>query len=45
MDPRDLGVAPADISLAKLEVHLVGELDAPFRLKDALAREVLRRVA
>jgi cellulose biosynthesis protein BcsQ len=37
MDPRDLGGAPADISLVKLEVHSVGELDAPFRLKDALA--------
>jgi chromosome partitioning protein len=33
----NLGVVPAKISLAKLEVHLVGELDAPFRLKDALA--------
>jgi chromosome partitioning protein len=32
-----LGLAPARISLAKLEVQLVGELDAPFRLKDALA--------
>ena len=33
----NLGLAPARISLAKLEVQLVGELDAPFRLKDALA--------
>jgi len=33
----NLCLAPAKISLAKLEVHLVGELDAPFRLKDALA--------
>ena len=33
----NLGLAPAKISLAKLEVHLVGQFDAPFRLKDALA--------
>ena len=32
-----LDLAPAKISLAKLESQLVGELDAPFRLKDALA--------
>lgn len=34
----NLSVAPARISLAKLESRLVGELDAPFRLKDQLAR-------
>ena len=34
----NLHVAPARISLAKLESRLVGELDAPFRLKDQLAR-------
>ena len=33
-----LFVAPARISLAKLESRLVGELDAPFRLKDQLAK-------
>lgn len=33
-----LSVAPGRISLAKLEARLVGELDAPFRLKDLLAR-------
>lgn len=32
----NLHVAPARISLAKLETSLVGELDAPFRLKDRL---------
>jgi chromosome partitioning protein len=31
-----LKVAPARIALAKLESRLVGELDAPFRLKDEL---------
>jgi len=31
-----LDVAPARISLAKLESNLVGEFDAPFRLKDKL---------
>jgi len=30
-------LAPAKISLAKLEANLVGQFDAPFRLKDALA--------
>ena len=34
----NLAVAPARISLAKLESRLVGELDAPFRLKDQLAK-------
>jgi chromosome partitioning protein len=33
---ENLFVAPAKISLAKLESHLVGEFDAPFRLKDRL---------
>ncbi len=32
-----LDIAPSKISLAKLESHLIGELDAPFRLKDMLA--------
>ena len=32
----NLSVAPARIALAKLESRLVGELDAPFRLKDEL---------
>ncbi|PYV42638.1 MAG: chromosome partitioning protein [Acidobacteria bacterium] len=31
-----LDVAPAKISLAKLESNLIGEFDAPFRLKDKL---------
>jgi chromosome partitioning protein len=33
----NLCVVPAKISLAKLEATLVGQFDAPFRLKDALA--------
>jgi len=33
----NLSVAPARIALAKLESRMVGELDAPFRLKDELA--------
>ncbi len=33
----NLSIAPARIALAKLEARLVGELDAPFRLKDKLA--------
>jgi chromosome partitioning protein len=33
---ENLSVAPAKISLAKLESNLVGEFDAPFRLKDRL---------
>lgn len=33
----NLSVAPARISLAKLEARLVGELDAHFRLKDLVA--------
>lgn len=32
----NLRLAPARIALAKLETSLVGELDAPFRLKDRL---------
>jgi len=32
-----LSLAPARIALAKLEGNLVGQFDAPFRLKDALA--------
>ena len=31
-----LWVAPSRIAMAKLEVSLVGELDAPYRLKDAI---------
>ena len=33
---ENLSIAPAKISLAKLEANLVGQFDAPFRLKDAL---------
>jgi chromosome partitioning protein len=33
----NLCMVPAKISLAKLEATLVGQFDAPFRLKDALA--------
>jgi chromosome partitioning protein len=33
----NLCLAPSKISLAKLEVTLVAQFDAPFRLKDALA--------
>src|SRR6478752_5916974 len=32
-----LWVAPSRIALAKLESKLIGEIDAPFRLKDRLA--------
>ncbi|MCC7007837.1 MAG: ParA family protein [Acidobacteria bacterium] len=35
---ENLWVAPARISLAKLEARLVGELDSHFKLKDQLAR-------
>jgi chromosome partitioning protein len=35
---QNLLVAPARISLAKIEARMVGELDAPFRLKDQLAK-------
>jgi chromosome partitioning protein len=35
---QNLFVAPARISLAKIESRMVGELDAPFRLKDHLVR-------
>jgi chromosome partitioning protein len=33
----NLSVVPSKISLAKLEAQLVGQFDAPFRLKDAIA--------
>ncbi|MBI4467568.1 MAG: ParA family protein [Acidobacteria bacterium] len=33
----NLSIVPSRISLAKLEQGLVGQFDAPFRLKDALA--------
>jgi len=32
-----LSVAPGKLALAKLEAQLVGQFDAPFKLKDALA--------
>lgn len=32
----NLSLVPSRISLAKLEAHLVGQFDAPYRLKDAL---------
>ena len=32
----NLCLVPARIALAKLEANLVGQFDAPFRLKDAL---------
>jgi|SRR5688500_628343 len=34
---KNLSLAPSRISLAKLEARLVGELDAPFKLKDELS--------
>jgi chromosome partitioning protein len=35
--PREnLWVAPSRIAMAKLEVRMAGELDAPYRLKDAI---------
>ncbi|MEE4272163.1 MAG: ParA family protein [Thermoanaerobaculales bacterium] len=35
--PQDnLWIAPSRIAMAKLEVSMVGELDAPYRLKDSL---------
>ena len=34
----NLCMVPSKIALAKLEAHLVGQFDAPFRLKDALAQ-------
>jgi chromosome partitioning protein len=34
----NLSIAPARISLAKLEARLVGELDAHFKLKDKIAQ-------
>jgi len=33
---ENLWVAPSRIAMAKLEVNIVGELDAPYRLKDAI---------
>ena len=33
---ENLWVAPSRIAMAKLEVRMVGELDAPYRLKDAI---------
>ena len=33
----NLCIVPSKISLAKLEVQLIGQFDAPYRLKDALA--------
>src|ERR1700676_1600457 len=33
---KNLSVAPSRIALAKLEAKLIGEIDAPFRLKDKL---------
>ena len=33
---ENLWIAPSRIALAKLDVRLVGELDAPYRLKDAI---------
>lgn len=33
----NLSLVPSRISLAKLEAQLVGQFDAPFRLKDAIA--------
>ncbi len=35
-DTEGLTVAPSRIAMAKLEASLAGDLDAPFRLKDAL---------
>jgi len=33
---ENLWIAPSRIAMAKLDVRLVGELDAPYRLKDAI---------
>lgn len=33
---ENLSIAPSRIAMAKLEVSMVGELDAPYRLKDRL---------
>jgi chromosome partitioning protein len=35
-DQDNLWIAPSRIAMAKLEVHIAGELDAPYRLKDAI---------
>ena len=37
LNQENLWIAPARISLAKLEARLIGELDAHFRLKDRIA--------
>jgi chromosome partitioning protein len=34
---ENLAIAPSRIAMAKLEVSMVGELDAPYRLQDALS--------
>lgn len=33
---ENLWIAPSRIAMAKLEVNIVGELDAPYRLKDSI---------
>ena len=33
---ENLWIAPSRIAMAKLDVRLIGELDAPYRLKDAI---------
>lgn len=33
---ENLWIAPSRIAMAKLEVNMVGELDAPYKLKDAI---------
>jgi chromosome partitioning protein len=38
----NLAIAPARIALAKIESRLVGELDAPFRLKDEIVTVIGR---
>jgi chromosome partitioning protein len=38
-DPH-LFVAPGKLALSRLEVHLAGQFDAPFRLKDAISSVV-----
>ncbi len=35
---KGLEIIPAKINLAKLESKLVGDFDAPFRLKDRLEK-------
>jgi chromosome partitioning protein len=36
----NLFVAPGKLALSRLEVHLAGQFDAPFRMKDAIASVV-----